>query len=121
MALSDEEQRLLDQLEAALAAEDPKLANTLRGNVRKWDRRRLVLASLGFVVGVAALIGGMEIHPVLSVAGFVIMLACAAVGVTAWQRSMRRADRGGAGGSGSDHGVTGKIEDRWRKNQDDGF
>lgn len=31
MALSDEEQRLLDQMEAALAAEDPKLANTLRG------------------------------------------------------------------------------------------
>src|SRR5215218_6975566 len=31
MALSDEEQRLLEQMEAALAAEDPKLVNTLRG------------------------------------------------------------------------------------------
>ena len=31
MALSEEEQRLLEQMEAALAAEDPKLVNTLRG------------------------------------------------------------------------------------------
>ncbi|HVD53461.1 MAG TPA: DUF3040 domain-containing protein, partial [Propionibacteriaceae bacterium] len=29
MALSDEEQRLLEQMEAALAAEDPKLVNAL--------------------------------------------------------------------------------------------
>ena len=120
MALSDDEQRLLDQLEAALAAEDPKLANTLRGNVRQWDHRRLVLAGLGFVIGVVALIGGMEIHPLVSVAGFLIMLACAALSVAAWQRSVRSADPGAPGGSNPE-GLSGKSEDRWRKNQDDGF
>ena len=31
MALSEEEQRLLEQMEAALAAEDPKLVNAMRG------------------------------------------------------------------------------------------
>jgi Protein of unknown function (DUF3040) len=41
VALSDEEQRLLEQMEAALAAEDPKLVNALRGTgVRRVHRRR---------------------------------------------------------------------------------
>ena len=60
MALSEEEQRLLEQMEAALAAEDPKLVNTLRGTgVRKVHRRRAAVAGVGFFVGLALLIAGM--------------------------------------------------------------
>jgi Protein of unknown function (DUF3040) len=45
VALSDEEQRLLEQMEAALAAEDPKLVNALRGTgVRRVHRRRAARA-----------------------------------------------------------------------------
>ncbi|MFZ0528952.1 MAG: DUF3040 domain-containing protein [Propionicimonas sp.] len=121
MALSDEEQRLLDQLEAALAAEDPKLANTLRGNTRQWHRRRLVLAGLGFLVGIVCLIGGMEIHPVVSVIGFVVMLGSAAVAVTAWQQSSVAADGSGGGKTHSEKDFMGKMEERWRRHQDDGF
>lgn len=41
MALSEEEQQLLAQMEAALAADDPKLADMLRGTgTRKVHRRR---------------------------------------------------------------------------------
>lgn len=40
MALSRHEQRLLEQLEAALAADDPKLANTLRGSRSRSLHRR---------------------------------------------------------------------------------
>lgn len=119
MALSDEEQRLLDQMEAALAAEDPKLANTLRGSTRQWQRRRLIISGLGFVLGVVALIGGMELHPVISVLGFLVMLASAAVAVTAWQRSGAAADGHGQGGAGSDRDFMGKREERWRRHQDE--
>ena len=60
MALSEEEQRLLEQMEAALAAEDPKLVNTLRGTgVRKLHRRRAAVAGVGFFVGLALLVVGM--------------------------------------------------------------
>jgi Protein of unknown function (DUF3040) len=38
VALSDEEQRLLEQMEAALAAEDPKLVNALRGSSSQASR-----------------------------------------------------------------------------------
>lgn len=120
MALSEQEQRLLDQMEAALAAEDPKLANALRGTSHRWQRRRAVIAGLGFLVGVAALIGGMQVHPAVSVIGFVVMLAAAVLGVTAWQQSGAEGDGTGAGGRAGGHSeFMGRMEDRWRRNTDD--
>lgn len=123
MALSEDEQRLLEQMEAALAAEDPRLASTLRGTTRRWHRRRIVLAGIGFVAGLAALVAGMQVHPAVSVAGFVIMLAAAVVGVSAWQQHGLSADGqgpGGRSGSGSERDFMGRMEDRWRRRQDDG-
>ncbi len=76
MALSEQEQRLLAELEASLSAEDPNLAHTLRGELPRTPaaRRRVGLAGLVFLVGVAGLVGGMQIHPVVSALGFVVML-----------------------------------------------
>lgn len=120
MALSEEEQRLLDQMEAALAAEDPRLASALRGTTHRWQRRRAVLAGLAFLVGIAALIGGMQLHPAVSVIGFVVMLAAAVLGVTAWQQSGASGDgQGGNGKSGGHSEFMGRMEERWRRNTDD--
>lgn len=120
MALSEEEQRLLDQMEAALAAEDPKLANTLRGTSHHWQRRRAVYAGLGFLVGLGCLIGGMQVHPAVSVVGFVIMLASAVLGVVAWQRAGIAGDSAAGGGrSGGPSQTLGHTEDRWHRGQDD--
>ncbi|WP_026927344.1 DUF3040 domain-containing protein [Granulicoccus phenolivorans] len=120
MALSNEEQKLLDQMEAALAAEDPKLANTLRGSQggRVLHRKRAALAGLGFVVGAVALIAGMQIHWVLSVVGFVIMLVSTVVALT----SFRRADSGSTPRTGktkanANTGFMDKMEERWRRRQ----
>lgn len=90
MALSEHEQRLLDQLGEALAAEDPKLASTLRGHhSRTLHRRRAALAGLGFVLGVVALLAGMQFGWVISVAGFVVMLASTVLAISAWQHVER--------------------------------
>lgn len=87
MALSDQERRLLEQLEASLMADDPKFANTLSGDSYvRVEKRRATLAGLGFLLGVATLLFGMEVHLVVSIAGFIIMLAAAIVGVSAWKR-----------------------------------
>ena len=86
MALSEHEQRLLEQLEAALAADAPKLANTLRGSrSRSLHRRQAALAGLGFVVGLVALVAGMQFTWVISVLGFVVMLASTVVAISAWR------------------------------------
>lgn len=86
MALSEHEQRLLDQLGAALAAEDPKLASTLQGSrARTLHRRRAALGGLGFVVGLTALLAGMQFGWVISVLGFIVMLASTVLAISAWR------------------------------------
>ena len=93
MALSEEEQRLLEQMEAALAAEDPKLVNTLRGTgVRKVHRRRAAIAGVGFFVGLALLVVGLYLmsdgptgYVALSILGFAIMVTAAVTAIYSWQ------------------------------------
>ena len=93
MALSDEEQRLLEQMEAALAAEDPKLVNTLRGTgVRRVHRRRAAIAGVGFFAGLALLIAGISVTWVLSVLGFIVMVAAAVTAIYSWQHVGNSAD-----------------------------
>ncbi len=118
MALSDEEQRLLDQMEAALAAEDPKLASALRGTSTSSQRRRAVLAGLGLLVGMGCLIGGMQVHPALSVFGFVVMVASAVLGVTAWQQAALSGAESGTSGKAGHTEATGHREDRWGRPDD---
>jgi hypothetical protein len=83
--LSEEELRLLEQMERALVEEDPKLASTLRGTAfRRSARRRAIIAGACFVIGVVVLMTGAvaRITPV-GIIGFVIMLASATVALTA--------------------------------------
>ncbi|HMR49222.1 MAG TPA: DUF3040 domain-containing protein [Arachnia sp.] len=122
MALSEQERKLLEQLEASLVADDPKLAETLRGTGQvRIHRKRATLAGLGFVVGVLVLILGVQIHPAVSIVGFVIMLASAIVGINSWQRvggEGGRAERVPHGGPRpSNQEFMDKLEERWRRNQ----
>ena len=56
MPLSEEELRLLEQMERALVEEDPKFASTLRGTTfRRAARRRAIMAGVVFAVGIAVL------------------------------------------------------------------
>ena len=85
MPLSEEELRLLEQMERALVEEDPKFASTLRGtSLRRTARRRAMLAGVVFLVGVVLLMAGAitQLWPV-GLAGFVVMLGAATVGLTA--------------------------------------
>ncbi len=85
MPLSDNEQRLLQELERALSAEDPKFASTMRG-VRRPNSvvRRLSLGIAGFVVGLVVLVLGVaQKQVILSILGFVLMLAGTAYAVSA--------------------------------------
>ncbi|MDP3968657.1 MAG: DUF3040 domain-containing protein [Nocardioides sp.] len=87
MPLSEEELRLLEQMERALVEEDPKFASTLRGTaVRRTARRRTLLAAAGFLVGIVLLMtGAIAQVTVLGIVGFVVMLGAAYVGITSWR------------------------------------
>lgn len=87
MPLSEEEMRLLEQMERALVEEDPKFASTLRGNTfARATRTRIVAAGAAFVLGVVLLMtGAISRQTWLGIVGFVIMLASATVGLGAWR------------------------------------
>ena len=90
MPLSDHEQRMLDQIESALYAEDPKFASSVRGGGLRAPtaRRRLQGAGL-FVLGLAMLVSGVAFKatmigtfPVLSVLGFIVMFGGVVFAIT---------------------------------------
>jgi hypothetical protein len=85
--LSEEELRLLEQMERALVAEDPKFVSALRGTARRRDaRRRSILAGGVFVVGIVVLMTGAILpNTVVGIVGFVVMLGSAVVALTYWR------------------------------------
>lgn len=146
MPLSEEELRLLEQMERALVEEDPKFASTLRGTtLRQSARRKAILAGVVFVGGIVVLMSGVIAElPVVGIIGFVIMLASATVGLTVL-RGQRRVSgetsrqggnatsRGGftvieGGRAGKTrrqrHHTSGasfmeRMEERWRRRRED--
>lgn len=87
MPLSEEELRLLEQMERALAAEDPKFVSALQGRtLRRRARLRAMTAAAVFVGGIALLMGGaMAGLTWLGVIGFLVMLGSATLGLAAWR------------------------------------
>jgi Protein of unknown function (DUF3040) len=86
--LSEHEQRLLEQMERALYAEDPKFASALQGaDLRAHFRRRVYFAVTGFAVGVGLLMTGVVTMVIpVSIGGFLVMLACAFLAISSWRR-----------------------------------
>ncbi len=82
MPLSEHEQRLLEQIERALYADDPKLASTIRStNPRVYVVRRLWRSFALFLLGLATLIAAVVVTGVggiiLGLTGFGLMLLAA--------------------------------------------
>lgn len=80
MPLSDHEQRMLDQIESALYAEDPKFASTVKaGRLRAASSRRRLQAAALFVLGLVLLVAGVALpikpggFPIISLIGFIVM------------------------------------------------
>ena len=87
MPLSEHEQRLLDQIERALYAEDPKFATTVRSSdLRTHMRRRLRRAAFVLVVGVVLLVLGLSTSPAVGIAGFAVMVIALLLGLSALKR-----------------------------------
>jgi hypothetical protein len=135
--LSEHEQRMLEQIEQALYAEDPKFAHAVRStNPQVHYKRRIAKATLGFVVGVGALMTGLVMNAgtvtiAVSVTGFLLMVVCCVWALTSWKRmtgvgaesAAPGADEDTGGGrqarrrgrSSSRPGFMERMEERWRR------
>ncbi|MEV7029745.1 DUF3040 domain-containing protein [Streptomyces sp. NPDC093272] len=126
MPLSEHEQRMLEQMERALYAEDPKFATALEGSgLRSYTRRRVYQAAAGFLVGIALLMAGMVAKQIwVSVVGFLVMLGCAVLAVTGWRKAPKPGEQP-AGAPQARRQVRPKrsmmnrIEERWQRRRDE--
>jgi hypothetical protein len=134
--LSEHEQRLLDQIERALYAEDPKFASTVRStDLRAVMRRRIRYAVLLFLVGFGLMLFFVK-NPAFGIAGFAVMVGAFALALSAWKRmggtpaTLRavegRAERptrrakGGRKSQGKSHGsAKQRLEERWQRRWDE--
>jgi len=137
---------VLEQMERALAAEDPKFASSFRGAAaRRHTRRRLLLAFTGILVGLAILLCAVVVEGiatrlplqiVVGLAGFAIMLGSAYMTVTGLRPGLI-ADSSAAsaesakptkpaaqrkpsspGGSSDSTSFMGRFEQRWHRRRD---
>lgn len=127
MPLSEHEQRMLEQMERALYAEDPKFATALEGSgLRTYTRRRVYQAAAGFLVGIALLMAGMVAKQIwISVVGFLVMLGCAVLVVTGWRKVPKQGEQSGPGAPGARRqarqrrSMMDRIEQRWQRRRDE--
>jgi hypothetical protein len=124
--LSEHEQRLFEQIERSLA-EDPKFASAVRSTDPRFHaRRRIIIAAIAVVLGLAVLVFGVaNKNPAVGVAGFVLMLGAAALGIQAFRRG-RHPELKVVGGTSAPRrsrgrgGVVDRLQDRWRNRPEGG-
>lgn len=131
MPLSEHEQRMLEQLEQALVADDPKFASNMEGTPRGGPTRvRWIIGVVGVLVGLGLVLVGIQTTLWVGVGGFAVMVAAVALALTPPRRGGKlavvRADgtkgpassgRRQKSGSG---GFMDKLDHRWDRRGQDG-
>ena len=138
MPLSEHEQRLLEQMERALYAEDPKFATSMRSaRGGAGDRRRIAIGVVGLLVGLGLLVAGVAAKLVIvGVLGFLAMLgglwlaisalrpgtepAAAAGGPGAPTNISSRSKKSSRSKQRSGESLSDRMEERWRRRRETG-
>ncbi|KRE55546.1 DUF3040 domain-containing protein [Phycicoccus sp. Soil748] len=142
MPLSEHEQQLLEQMEQALYAEDPKFASQMQGaGARAAARRRVAIGVVGVVAGLALVLVGVNTTMWIGAVGFAVMVAAVAFALTPPRRgktvlgavqpdgTVRRSVPRGKTGQGA-RGAKGarahgsfmhRMEERWDRRRDGGY
>jgi hypothetical protein len=90
MALSEDEQRRLDEMEIALRRDDPNFAASV--SIDHVRNRRRIMAAIVFVLGMVVLVAGLVftattvlLGVVISLVGLILMIAVV-IAVIRWRR-----------------------------------
>lgn len=125
MALSDREQKLLQQMEQALYAEDPRFATSLKKPSRiaiaPGEKRHLLTGTLAIVVAIGLVIGSISTNLVLlGIGGFaflVVGLFLIIRGLQAPVAAVTPKPRKNAGGGD----FMRRMEQRWQQRREGEF
>ena len=116
MPLSDREKRLLDEMEAALLTEDPRLVSALSGGPVSISRNRIMIGAGLALLGLATLFGGLvsKVTPI-GILGFLIALGGVISAISSFTPKAR-----GPKKARSRSNISARMEKRWenRGNQE---
>jgi peptidoglycan/LPS O-acetylase OafA/YrhL len=121
MPLSEHEQRILEEIERRLVADDPKFARdvatgAVQGAALKRVRRAVALFVLGFGLLIAGLLMGGNTLIFFGIGAFAVMVASAALIASGIKQVSRERPIEAA----RPQGWFGRMEERWRKRYERG-
>jgi hypothetical protein len=117
MPLSENEKRVLEEMEAALSADDPKFAHRLRGELSSQRVRRYVLGFIFILAGMAILIGGLVAKNVfIGISGFLVSFVSTALIIAGSKnRVIMGVEEKKAKGRMARSSLSSIMEQRWEK------
>jgi hypothetical protein len=90
--LSEDEERIIREIERELSASDPDLVREVSSTtVYRHAGRNLKWATLGFVVGAVFMVATLRVHPLVAFLGFLAMLGS----LLLFERNLRKMGRAG--------------------------
>jgi Protein of unknown function (DUF3040) len=118
MPLSEDEQRILREIEENLSATDPKLVQQVSDTtLYRHSARVIKWSAVGFVAGLLLMVFTFTTTLVLGVIGFLVMLACA----LAIEHNVRKLGKAGMDSltssmrNGALKNALGNAGERWRE------
>jgi len=109
MELSDREKRLLDEMEAALLTEDPRLVSALSAGPASPNRKRIMIGAGLVLLGLVTLFGGLvsKVTPI-GILGFLIALSGVISAISSFTPKSRGPKKARTGSS-----LSARMEKRW--------
>jgi hypothetical protein len=130
MPLSEQEQRLLDEMERNLYRNDADFVSTVGGRSGKPSYRGIAIGVLVALLGVVGLVLGVILRvPVVGIIGFAVMLAGVMVAISPSKGGSKSVPSDArdiystpsrSTGKTSSSGFMDKLNSRWERRQDDG-
>ena len=125
MPLSEHEQKMLAQMEQALASEDPKFASQMQGRgLTSIQHRRWIIGVVGVVAGLGLVLVGINTTMWVGAIGFAVMVAAAVYAVTPPRRARLAAVQGGGESApsgkrrkGQRSSFMNRLDERWERRE----
>jgi hypothetical protein len=131
MPLSEQEQRLLEEMERGLYHNDADFVATVGGTALRPNYRSIAVGVLAVVAGIGGLIAGVAVQQLwIGILGFVVMFAGVLLATSPGKAGRRMSARGASGPGGprgtnrqspsrpSGRSFMDRLNERWDRRQD---